>query len=153
MPSFKAIRVRGLGSMVMVAGWCLLTGCTSFNQEWKKAAGAPVPGEPLAGPWQGVWVSDVTGHTDVLRCLVTPRADGSYSARFHAKYRKIFTFGYTVPLKAECNDGVARFEGDADLGWFAGGVYHYAGHAETTNFFSTYASKYDAGTFRLKRPN
>src|SRR2546430_12231564 len=28
------------------------------------------------------------------------------------------------------------FKGEADLGKFAGGVYHYEGHANQTNFFS-----------------
>jgi len=31
-------------------------------------------------------------------------------------------------------------------------VYHYDGHADTTNFFATYTSKYDHGTFQMVRP-
>ena len=39
-----------------------------------------------------------------------------------------------------------------NLGWLAGGVYHYEGRADATNFFSTYTSKYDHGTFQMTRP-
>ena len=38
------------------------------------------------------------------------------------------------------------------LGFLAGGVYHYEGHADATNYFSTYSCKYDHGTFQMSRP-
>lgn len=127
------------------------TGCT-FNHEWKKASSQTPPGNSLLGPWQGVWVSDVTHHTDKLRCIVTQKSDGAYRARFHAKYHKVLTFGYTVPLKVEIQTNGFKFSGEANLGWLAGGIYQYAGHADATNFFSTYSSKYDHGTFQMSRP-
>ncbi len=45
-----------------------------------------------------------------------------------------------------------NFKGRADLGWCGGGIYQYQGHATPTNFFSTYRSDYDHGTFRMARP-
>jgi hypothetical protein len=55
-------------------------------------------------------------------------------------------------MQAEKSDHVLRFEGEADLGWLAGGVYRYDGQATPASFFSTYKSKYDHGTFQMKRP-
>ena len=45
-----------------------------------------------------------------------------------------------------------RFEGQADLGSLAGGLYHYEGYATLTNFYSTYRAQYDFGTFQMTRP-
>jgi hypothetical protein len=57
-------------------------------------------------------------------------------------------FGYTTPLKVAAeSSGVLRFSEDADLGWWAGGVYHHEGYVMGTNFLSTYRCKYDHGTF------
>jgi hypothetical protein len=136
-------------SATLVLGACLAGGgCSSFNAAWRQSAFSE-PKEELQGRWQGVWKSQATGHTDKLRCLIAKMQDGTYSARFHAKYKKVLSFGYTVPLKAEREDGTWKFEGQADLGWLAGGVYRYEGSATGTNFFSTYTSKYDHGTFEM----
>jgi hypothetical protein len=132
----------------------LLSGCTSFNHEWKAAAASESDSaKGLQGRWQGVWVSDVTGHTDLLRCVIEPKPDGKYRARFHAKYKKVLSFGYTVLLAAEPDGDGFTFKGDANLGWYAGGLYHYEGRANATNFHSTYLCKYDHGTFRMERPD
>lgn len=147
--SNRIFRVLALGVLLPVL---LFTagGCTTFNHDWKLAA-RQVPSDDLQGRWQGVWASEADGHTDKLRCVVTKKEDGTFQARFHAKYRKVLSFGYTVPLKVEQTEGAYQFKGEADLGWFAGGVYHYAGHADRTNFFSTYSCKYDHGTFQMVR--
>lgn len=81
--------------------------------------------------------------------------NGLYSARFHAKYRKgilRFTFGYTVPLTVREKEDAFQFEGESNLGWYAGGIYRYEGTVTGTNFFATYDSKYDRGIFRMTRP-
>src|SRR5262245_49218762 len=99
----------------------LLTGCSTFNRDWKAAAQTAAPADHLQGRWDGTWLSEENGHTGRLRCLLTKNTDGKYQARFHAKYCKIFSFGYTVSLEVAEADGVYRFKGDADLGWYAGG--------------------------------
>lgn len=111
-----------------------------------------MPAEDILGRWEGHWHSDVNGHNDVLRCIITQQAPGTYQARYHAKYRKVLTFGYTVILEAQKKDGALEFKGEANLGWFAGGKYTYEGRATSTNFFSTYQSKYDHGAFEMARP-
>jgi hypothetical protein len=129
-----------------------LGGCSSFNRDWKAAAVTTAPGDDVEGRWLGAWLSEVNGHTGQLRCLLSRDTSGRYQARFHAKYRKIFSFGYTVPLTVEATNRVFKFQGDADLGWYAGGLYHYEGQVSPTNFFSTYRCAADHGTFQLTRP-
>ena len=124
--------------------------CSSFNREWRKVGRNAVAPSGLEGRWEGEWISEVNGHHGRLRCIVN-RDEDVYRARFHAKYRKILSFGYTVPLKAEPTENGYKFRGEADLGSLAGGIYHYEGHADATNFFSTYSCKYDHGTFQMQR--
>ena len=127
-------------------------GCSTFNRDWKAAAQAAQPPDGLQGRWEGIWLSDHNGHTDRLRCLITRQDDGQYAARFYAWYKKVFTFSYTVPLVVEPAGDFYKFNGAANLGWLAGGLYQYEGKAGDTNFFSTYRCKYDYGTFQMARP-
>ncbi len=143
--------LRRLASLLALIA--CVTGCSSFERQWKRAASAPADG--IAGRWIGRWHSDANGHNDQLRCIITPSTNGTYSARYHARYTKWalrFTFGYTVPLKVGNRDGRFEFTGESNLGWYAGGVYRYKGSATATNFTSTYDSKYDHGTFEMGRP-
>jgi hypothetical protein len=129
----------------------LLAGCSSFNRDWKRAAVVPQLTNDLAGRWEGVWMSDKNGHNGRLRCLISPTDNGVYNARFHAKYWKILSFGYAVPVRVQRSNDVARFIGEADLGKLAGGIYKYAGAVIGTNFHSTYECAIDHGYFRMTR--
>ena len=128
------------------------SGCSTFNHDWKAAATSPTPAGDLQGRWQGVWQSDVNHHTGKLRCLLTRIGDNQYRARYHATYSKIMTFTYAVDLSVEPKDATFAIGGAANLGWLAGGEYRYAGTVTPTNFFSTYESRYDHGTFQMSRP-
>jgi hypothetical protein len=139
-------------SFLLVAATLLGSGCASFNHEWKQVGQYPTPSNTIEGRWQGVWVSAVSGHTDALRCVITRTEVGGYRARFHAKYRKVLSFGYTVPLTVASTNLQYAFHGEANLGWMAGGLYHYEGLANATSFHSTYSCKYDHGTFQMTRP-
>lgn len=132
----------------------LTLGCSTFERDWQRATVPPA--DQLSGRWTGTWRSDVNGHHDELRCLITPLTNNVYSARYHAKYTRgilRFTFGYTVSLAVTNRDGTFTFSGESNLGWYAGGIYRYEGNASATNFFSTYDSKYDRGTFQMRRPD
>jgi hypothetical protein len=139
-------------SLGLLCGLILFGGCSTFDREWEQAANRTVPVDSLLGRWRGTWLSDANGHYGSLRCVVTPNKDGTYRARFHAVYRKVIGYGYTVPLNVTETNRVFSFSGQADLGWWAGGIYDYAGRVEATNFFSTYRCKYDHGTFQMTRP-
>lgn len=130
----------------------LVCGCSSFNREWKRAGKQPAPTNSITGRWDGHWLSDVNAHTGKLRCLITHQTNDLYAARFRATYMKILRFSYTVPLTVNASNDIWHFHGEEDLGALAGGVYRYVGNATTTNFHSTYDSKYDRGTFEMQRP-
>ena len=146
---------RAAASSILIGGALLLallsSGC-SFNRAWNAAATTPVPANDIQGRWQGTWVSEANAHTGRLRCVITQQEDGKFQAHYHATYRKILGYSYAVTLDATQTNGVFKFSGDADLGWYAGGIYHYEGKANPTNFYSTYQSKYDHGIFQLSRP-
>jgi hypothetical protein len=158
---------RRRGPRKLAPRWCIhlcsgilaalaISGCSSFNRAWESAGKTrSETGHPIDGRWQGTWLSDANGHTDELRCLITPLSNDVHTARFHARY-KIgfcrFSFGYSVPLRVQPTNNAFRFDGESNLGWLAGGTYRYEGTATATNFTSTYRSKYDHGTFQMKRP-
>ena len=132
------------------------TGCSSFERDWRAAGQIPFgTNGSITGRWEGTWHSEANGHNDQLRGLMTPLTNGLHSARFHARYKKgifRFSFSYSVPLQVRRANDTFQFNGEADLGWLAGGTYRYEGSATATNFFSTYRSKYDQGTFQMTRP-
>ena len=130
----------------------LLCGCSTFNRDWRKLADSNHSTSTLEGRWDGRWISNENGHNGRLRAIVSEQDDGGYEARYRATYAKIFRFEYTADLVATESDGRFEFNGSADLGKMAGGLYEYEGHAVSNQFFSTYDSKYDHGTFEMTRP-
>jgi len=131
----------------------LSSGCSTFHRDWRAATATPPPAKDISGPWEGSWLSDVNGHHGRLRCVVSRLDKGRYRAHYRATYWKIFRFGYTADLQvAQPSSDTFRFRGEADLGWWGGGVYHYDGQATPTNFFSTYKSEHDHGRFEMTRP-
>lgn len=130
----------------------MVTGCSTFNHDWKLASRSKPPADDITGAWDGTWLSTVNGHHGRLRSLVSRGEAGQYQARFKARFWKVFTYGYTVPLQAKKEaDGSWRLDGSQNLGWLAGGEYHYSGKATPEHFNSAYSNKYDHGTFELKR--
>ncbi len=137
--------------MAFCAVAALLCGCSSFNRDWKKAACLNATGT-IEGRWEGSWTSQPSGHSDNLRCLLEKVSKESYRARFDSTYKKILHFKTVVILHGTETNSVFNFRGEAKLPWWAGGVYHYDGKGDSTNLFSTYRSKYDHGTFQMRRP-
>jgi hypothetical protein len=149
------MQVREFGFFRIVLFSLLLgisSGCSTFNRDWKRAAALPPSANNIEGRWEGSWLSEASGHQGRLRCLVGQSTNGHYTARFHANYRKVLGFSYTVALDVRKAGDNFTFVGDEDLGWYAGGKYHYEGLVTSTNFFSTYRCKYDHGTFQMTRP-
>jgi hypothetical protein len=130
----------------------LLCGCSVFNRDWKRASAQGIQPNSAEGPWEGRWISETNGHSGNLRCLMTRVSDSEYRARFRATYANVLHFSYTVPLEMHSHFDGWEFNGEANLGKLAGGIYYYEGRVSPTNLFSTYRSKYDHGTFELQRP-
>ena len=133
-----------------------LAGCSSFDRDWRayeRPIGAPAD-SPI-GRWQGTWLSEKTGHTGKLRCIIAAKTPGvydhQYTARYHATWGEIFSGQYTTSLTAH-EDGQRKvFQGNFDLGFLAGGVYQYDGHVQGDDMSVTYQSKGDEGTYQLRR--
>lgn len=130
----------------------LATGCSTFNRDWKAALQSPPPTNDLTGAWEGRWTSAPSGHAGRLRCLMVRKSDTEYDAHFHANYKKVLSFSYTVPLEVHRVGESWKFNGEADLGKLAGGVYTYEGAASSSQFFSTYHCARDHGKFEMTRP-
>ena len=131
----------------------IAVGCSSFNRDWKKAAGQPIQG--IEGRWIGRWHSDHNQHNGVLRCLISKKEVDLYETRFHAKYKlSILTisYPYNMVMTINSNGDTYNFKGEANLGRLAGGVYQYDGTGTTNNLAINYRSPKDHGTFRLQRP-
>jgi len=152
MKKLTSKKALSLQVLLPLALSLFLTGCSSFSREWRTTLKQPQAADSIAGAWEGRWVSDLSGHEGKLWCIMTRKTESEYDARFKARYKKIFSFSYTVPMQVKRSGNSWKFEGEADLGKIAGGVYNYTGAASTTNFFSTYDNKYDHGKFEMARP-
>ena len=73
-------------------------------------------------------------------------------ARYLATFGGIFHFKYEMNLNASLLQDWVHFQGSADLGAMAGGLYTYEGDANSEKFFATYKSESDHGQFNMKRP-
>jgi hypothetical protein len=148
--------VNRLLNLAVLFSVLLLCGGCSFSRAWNQAGRTPPPADSIEGRWEGRWLSEHNGHTGRLRCVLTRSGDrtstNTYTAHFRATYWKIFWYSYKAEFPFEPREGVWHFQGDENLGWLAGGIYHYEGRVSPTNFHSTYRSKYDHGTFEMCRP-
>jgi hypothetical protein len=129
----------------------IFVNCREFHREWNQYVAVGHSGTSITGRWTGKWLSEVNGHTGKLQCVVTETDGRYYRARFHATYGSALRVCYTVELSVERVNGKFEFEGEADLGKLAGGVYHYRGEVTTTGFVSSYKCSYDQGIFRMSR--
>jgi hypothetical protein len=121
-----------------------------FERTWRRYENRSVAGS-IEGRWRGEWISTENGHRGALRCIITCEKPGTYAAIFHATYARVLKVCYRVILRGcETYQSVA-LQGEADLGWFAGGRYHYSGTATPSQFQCRYECKYDKGNFSLHR--
>jgi len=129
-----------------------LTGCSSFNRDYKKALLAGAPRNSIEGPWVGTWLSGKNGHHGELRGIITQRDDQMYHTRFKATFWKIFTYTSEADFEMQPHNDGYEFFGTKKLGWLAGGEYTYEGRVNPERFYSTYQNKWDQGTFEMERP-
>ena len=149
----NSIAFRSVGLLALLICGFFVVGCSTFDHDWDAAAGVrPVSQSDISGRWQGTWSSNANSHSGDLRCLITRTDDKTFHARYAATYASILHFNYEMDLTAEREGEFMRFAGQADLGAMAGGIYHYEGHANATDFFANYKSDGDYGRFVMKRP-
>ena len=124
----------------------LTTGCSSFDRAWRNP---PAQTAGIGGRWEGRWQSARNGHDGKLRAIITPQTAARYDARFRATYRSVLSAEYGVTLDVKQRGPRSEFRGAADLGVW--GRYETTGYATTTQFHATYRSKFDYGTFEMRR--
>ena len=138
--------------LILSVGLALLgLGCSTFDRDWN----ATNTTAGIEGRWVGHWQSDRNQHNGVLRCLITRKEGNIYSTRFHAKYKFGFlpiSFGYGLDMAVTEANSKYQFQGQANLGKLAGGLYHYNGSGTTNRLQFNYRSPKDYGTFNLQRP-
>lgn len=128
----------------------LTANCHTFHERWAHAPAMTSAGD-LGGRWEGEWVSAATRHRGPLRCVLEGAGGRRWRARFHAGYAGVFRACYAMELDVERSEDRWTFRGESDLGWIAGGVYHYEGEATANDFIARYRSQFDHGEFRLRR--
>ena len=131
-----------------------LTGCCSFERDWRQSLNYAYPEHELAGCWEGTWQSDWNQHHGGLRAIITKESESTYRAKFKATYLVVVPFEFEMPLLVAEDGQIYTFEGEADLGLLAGGLYTYKGSAAASEFASSYCGgNGDHGTFTMtKRP-
>jgi len=115
-------------------------------------ASATAPADLMAGDWEGNWYNSSDSMSGRLTCQITPLGGAQYQAEFHATFAGFLPFDSTVTLTAQRQDALWKFHGQKDLGLLVGGLYTYDGHTDGHEFFSTYDSDDNKGTYRLRRP-
>jgi hypothetical protein len=129
-----------------------LTGCSSFEREWRQCQNYAYPERELAGCWEGEWRSELNERAGRLRAIITKDGEHSYRARFKAKYAGVIPYEFDVPLEVSEDGQQCSFQGQEDLGRFIGGVCDFSGHADDAKFQATYTTdKADHGSFELKK--
>jgi len=122
-----------------------------FEREWRRLEAVPQFTTGIEGRWQGEWLSKHNGHHGQLRCILSAQGNGEYNARFHATYARILRVSYRVALHGHKSAQGVDLNGETDLGFLAGGIYHYEGVATPTALECAYKCKYDTGNFSLRR--
>ena len=105
------------------------------------------------GRWEGHWSSDGSGWRGPVRCIVTKATDGTYDARFRARYATVLATERHIELGSFRRGGLWHFEGEENLGLLAGGRHVYRGKASADQLFLTYESARGRGSLELERPD
>lgn len=134
----------------------LLSSCTnSYTHGFADASAAlSRPPANAEGPWLGMWVSEVNGHTGPLWCIVQPKLGnpGKYDFRYRAGWGvlKFGDYTHTIPAKLG-KDGSLALSGEMELPGGLG-TYQVNGRLTRETFDATYQGAGDRGTMSLKRP-
>jgi hypothetical protein len=140
-----------IACLLATALFLSLTGCSSFESEYSKAAATTLPADSIEGPWVGRWESQAGHGNGPLRAMVSKTGPDIYFARFRAGYWGVFEAGEETLLRVKSTNPV-KATGESDLGYIKGGMYKYEATVTPTKFDATYQSAGDRGIFTLTRP-
>ncbi len=126
----------------------LLPGCRSFDEDWRRA-GEPAAGAPIGtGRWTGTWQNTNNTHSGVLRAVVQAPDGTNYTARYYAEWGTHHGT-FRSPLPGVWHDGRLAFSASKRVVGFR---IDTAGTLTDTALDATYTSRFDVGTFTLRRP-
>lgn len=148
----KVRQLRRIAVLCLAAaGLGLCSGCCTFERDWKATQMYAYPSDDISGCWEGTWESHTNGHNGRLRAIITKQGENVYYARFKATYAGVLPFEFEVPMHVTEDGGLHSFQGQADLGWLAGGIYTYSGQASPGDFSANYCAEKDQGVFVMSR--
>jgi hypothetical protein len=141
---------------------CLASCTLGFDRKWQKAVAEAghTPSTTLAGPWEGTWKSEASGHEGTLRAVATQTApptphSSAFEFHYEATWMKFLRACMTAQHEVVGVNARAKqpaiLRGEEDLG-LLGGIYTFSGTASPTEFRAQYRSSADHGTFEMKRP-
>lgn len=122
-----------------------LTGCRSFEKDWEHASATSA--DPAAGRWIGTWQNTNNTHSGPLRAVVVP-VPGGYRARFEAGWGR-HSGSFRTRLRGTPAGDAVEFEGRRRI---LGVKITTRGRADGKSFEATYDSRFDRGSFEMRRP-
>ena len=137
-------RFRTALALTILSTMC---GCTSFETRWKNAHSNSTDG--VAGRWVGTWQNTNNAHGGPLKAVLVPTGSNAFSAYFHAGWGK-HSGTFRTPIQGNRAGDAFRFKGSKRV---FGVKIDTAGTIGSGEFNATYDSRFDSGTFTLKRPN
>ena len=137
-----------LAAAAIAAFLLLLTGCRSFEKDWARAGAPPERPALGTGRWVGTWQNTNNTHSGALRAVVTALDGTNHTARFQAQWGK-HTGGFRARLPGVWQDGRLVFSGSERILGFR---IDTAGTLTDETLDATYTSRFDVGTFTLRRP-
>ena len=136
-------------SMALISA-ALLTGCRSFESDWKTAEGQTrrTGTTAITGAWVGTWQNTNNTHSGPLRAVVWRVDDTRYRARFHAGWGR-HSGSFRMTLKGQTTEDTFHFKGVKRI---LGIPIRTDGVVGSQTFRANYTSMFDQGTFTLERP-
>jgi hypothetical protein len=143
----KSRTLPGAQACLLIALTSFLCGCTSFESRWKSAPSLSDDG--VSGRWIGTWQNTNNAHGGPLQAVVIDKGTNSFSAYFHAGWGK-HSGTFRTPIRGGREGDTFRFTGSKRV---FGVKIDTAGTIRSNEFHANYESRFDNGTFTLKRPH
>ncbi len=134
---------RGSLALALALSLC---GCSSFESRWSAAPTTSPDG--VSGRWVGTWQNTNNAHGGPLEAVLISRGTNAFAAYFHAGWGK-HSGTFQTPIQGDREGKSFRFQGSKRV---VGVKINTAGTIQSDEFNATYESRFDSGTFPLKRP-
>jgi hypothetical protein len=136
--------------LLIVSSLLGLAGCLTYQSSWEQGANLQST-KSIEGRWKGTWLSDANGHTGDLRAVASHIEGTLYRFEIGATFWKILRASYDVNFTITPDGENHILAGEQNLSGLMGGLYTYAGRIEEGDFIVKYKSKWDHGTFRMRK--